>query len=219
MPLVLPDFDDDPATESLDHLDTPFPPHLKVVRELPAQADRSCYEVVHTVLERVLLLEVAQQAGCERFAVRMERYARLLQPGAPGLLDAGVLADGRRWCVRPGPEGTPLAQQVRSMTTSGMVVLFQQVAGVLAAAHANHFAHGALSADCILVLPAGQVMVYGWSEGERVDDVRALAELLQSLLRGNLPPRLQVVVTRALNGGYPQAGAFGEALVDVLQVR
>lgn len=216
---MLPDFDDDPATESLDHLEAPFPAHLDVVRELERTTAYLRYEAVHTVLERVSFLEVAHRAGCERFDRWLDRHRRLDQAGVSGLLDAGLLADGRQWCLRARPVGRPLDEQVRSMTTSAVVVVFHHLAALLAHAHRAGFGHGALTAGSILVSPAGRVSVCDWVDGTPSDDVRTLAGLLSELLKGNLPGRLAVVVKRASSGGYADAGAFADALADVLQVR
>ena len=219
-PVVLPDYDDDPATESIEQLpEVGLPSSYQVLRALAPDGDRERFEVLHGPSRRVLVLEVAPAPGSKTFAQWATRRSQLTQPGVLQVYELGELADGRAFLTHGRPEGLLLQEWSRRASAAAVIEVGISVARTLGAAHARGFAHGALVASSIRVLNSGQALVVDWSEGSPADDVSALAEVLQACL-GTVPPRLTVVLQRARSGTfYPDGASFADALVDILQVR
>lgn len=220
-PVVLPDYDDDPATESIEqHPDVGLPAAYQILRALAPEGERERFEVLHGPSGRVLVLEVASAPHSEPFDTWAARRSRLTQPGVLQVYEIGTLADGRAFLTHSRPEGLTLAEWSRGATAAGLVAVGISVGRTLGAAHAIGLAHGALAAGSIRMSASGQAILVDWSEGTPRDDVASLAAVLQQALQDRVPPRLAVVLQRARGGTfYADGAAFADALVDILQVR
>ena len=136
------------------------------------------------------------------------------------LRHAGVVAvhgTGRRngvpFAVRESVEGDDLSTLLEaggSLTDEVLLTAFDRIAAAVGALHEAGVVHGDLSPRRVLLpsdsLDAPRLTGFGRVEGSRPDDIRALGNLLESMLAASGEdgprPELDAVLERAREGGY-----------------
>jgi serine/threonine protein kinase len=90
--------------------------------------------------------------------------ARLEHPGLVPVHDAGVLADGRAFCVMRLVRGACLDEHVKALGSEPgpRLRLFQRVCEAVAFAHAHGVVHRDLKPGNVMVGPFGEVLVMDW---------------------------------------------------------
>lgn len=214
---------------------------------------------------RVWRAERGEGAARKEFALRLPASPDAAAPAAPGpraeemqvvllpahadivrLVDAGVDAEGRFYRVLPLIDGLGLVEhaQRRGHGERAVAQLMLKAAQLVALAHAEQVACGALRTSSFRVDDDSRVLLLDWGQGRalRPDtiaaDVMALGRVLQLLLAGTDPgagraaeaggarrvrpvtpgPDLARVLQRALHapGAQPYAGV--QAMVDDLRL-
>jgi hypothetical protein len=196
-----------------------------VVGDLPAagpghssgRAFRGLHPTLIFDVELHLAAVPADKATRERLAREAPLLAGLIQPDLVRALDA-ELHEGRVFVVTERvPRQMPLR---RPKTPAEAALLVARLARQLAVAHGRGLVHGGIGPDCLVSGPDGEprlagmglALVRGGAAKTPADDVTGLAEVLRSLIDGELPRRLAVVLRKAAAGEYATADAFAEAL-------
>lgn len=147
-----------------------LPGDYQVVELVAEDELRFVYRGVQLVLGREVAIEVLRPEWSDapewraRFALEARRASRLAHPGCVDVLDLGQTFDGRPFRVLERVRGIDLASLRREhgpLSLARTVELMAQVLSVLAEAHGEGIAHGALSLECVIVraLANGQELV------------------------------------------------------------
>lgn len=168
---------------------------LKVIRPLSSDAVSDAFVCIVPGLEgtqvvRTLKPELAKDSvRVEAFLERERAFIALKHPGVLPIRAAGRMQDGRVYVLSDFIEGPTLAQMGK-VPADRAVDIGLQAAAALGAAHAMGLCHGSLSAQAIVVNPAGVVVDFSFSSWKRATvqdpeaDIRALAAALLSSLDG-----------------------------------
>jgi len=205
---------------------------------LSSEAAASLYLAVSEVLSRQVVLEVAPKASADSSAfLRAARAtAALNHSSVAPVYDVGETEDVC-YVARSGASRRTLAQRLREGSTASAdaLSLAAQVARALGAAHGKGLAHGALSADRVL-LPAdgdesaAHATLAGFrrpdaKEEDRRQDLRSLGALLETMVAERTAaaddPRLNRAVRRLLSGTpgsrYEDASSAAKDLARLAQ--
>lgn len=217
---ILPDYDDDPATESLDGSSAglDLPANLQVVRVLePTQvADR--LEALDMDIGRGNVLHVALPDRMEAFARWRERRVRLDHPAIPQVLQSGTLVDGRPFLAITPDIGVPIWAWATHAEPVERVLALMDACLAIHSAHQHGLGHGAIGPNTILVDTPRQVKVVGWNLGPIEDDVAALASLGLDLVDGDPNSRVARTLRRFQGQTKGNARALYEGLLDSLRL-
>lgn len=125
----------------------------------------------------VLKLPHAADADSLRRSLRERRLlAGLQHPSIPGLLDGGLLDDGRPWWVLAAVDGEPIDRHVQThrLGTAAIVDLLMPLAEALGHAHGRLVLHRDLKPDNVLVDRSGRPQLLDFGIGRALDETGTL---------------------------------------------
>ena len=125
----------------------------------------------------VLKLPHAADADSLRRSLRERRLlAGLQHPSIPGLLDGGLLDDGRPWWVLAAVDGDPIDRHVQSrrLAAAAIVDLLMPLADALGHAHGRLVLHRDLKPDNVLVDRSGRPQLLDFGIGRALDETGTL---------------------------------------------
>lgn len=125
----------------------------------------------------VLKLPHAADADSLRRSLRERRLlAGLQHPSIPGLLDGGLLDDGRPWWVLAAVDGEPIDRHVQShrLSPAAIVDLLLPLAEALGHAHGRLVLHRDLKPDNVLVDRSGRPQLLDFGIGRALDETGTL---------------------------------------------
>ena len=123
------------------------------------------YRARDTLLDREVALKVIDIPACpaDPLAAEARLLARLEHPGIVPVYDAGVLPDGRAFCVMRRVEGVRLDEFLRrSPALSERLNLFGKLCDAVAFAHSRGVVHRDLKPENVIIGPFGEVIVLDW---------------------------------------------------------
>lgn len=163
-------------------VDRPEPGDRYTVHDLIGRGGMGAvYRATDTLLQREVALKVlAPELDGVDEARRLEREARVLaaleHPGIVAIHDAGVLADGRPFCVMRLVRGRRLDEQAAGESLGERLRRFLAVCDAVSFAHARGVIHRDLKPANIMVGEFGEVVVLDWGVakvGESADQPQA----------------------------------------------
>jgi len=137
-------------------------------------------ELGGAVQRGVLKLPHAADADSLRRSLRERRLlAGLQHPSIPGLIDGGVLDDGRPWWVLEAVHGDPVDRHVQAhaLAAAATVDLLLPLADALGHAHGRLVLHRDLKPDNVLVDRSGRPQLLDFGVGRALDDTGTLTTL------------------------------------------
>lgn len=122
-------------------------------------AERSDGRFERQAAVKFLSIGLAGRGGEQRFKREGAILGRLSDPNIAKLLDAGVTADGQPYLVLEYIDGEPIDRYCdeRKLDLHARVVLFRDVLGAVAHAHANLIVHRDIKPTNVLVSKDGEV--------------------------------------------------------------
>jgi serine/threonine protein kinase len=143
---------------------------------------------------RLVALKILRQGAdtvdrMQRLRACRDRLLTLAHPAAAGVVDIGVLPEGRHFVVTEHVRGMPIDRYVEQSQCDRVLrkQLIASVADLLDHAHPAGLAHGSLKPSNILVRAAGSLPTvkatdFGFRCAEPADDLAALEALATTLL-------------------------------------
>ena len=125
----------------------------------------SVYRARDTLLEREVALKVIDipANGADSLLGEARLLARLGHPGIVAVHDAGILPDGRAFCVMRRVEGARLDEFLRgSPALSERLNVFGKLCDAVAFAHSRGVIHRDLKPENVMIGPFGEVIALDW---------------------------------------------------------
>jgi serine/threonine-protein kinase len=169
------------VADLLNQLSTALADRYRLERELGRGGMATVYlahDLRHkrSVALKVLLPDLAQTLGPERFQREIETAARLQHPHILTVLDSGETA-GQLWFTMPFVEGESLRDRLRrerQLPVEDAVRITREAAQALEYAHGHGVIHRDIKPENLLLTPDGNTLVadFGIARGLAGDDMR-----------------------------------------------